>query len=77
MFQDNEVLKTPININNGNISVNIESLFNNIQLLYNNKKLRNELIKNTTHYKKHLMNIKDTTAQTASFYEKIFDGMSG
>lgn len=71
IFQDYEVIKTPVIKTNGSISINVDSLSENIELLYNNESVRNKLVKSTLHYKETLMNIKYSTLQTIEFYKKI------
>lgn len=74
VFQNHEVIKSPLDISNSSTTINIEKLSENIQLLYENKNIRKELVKNTAHYKKKIMNIKYSTAQTVNFYKKINKG---
>lgn len=73
IFKEGEVLKTPVLISEESIEVDVDSLYENIKLLYENKNLRKELVKNTLHYKQHLMNIKYSTQQTIKFYKKMLE----
>jgi len=71
IFKDNEVIKTPINISNEGININIDALVKNLETIYNDRSIGDMLIKNTAHYKERLMNIKYSTLKTIEFYKKI------